>query len=311
MRWLVLGAGALGGFFGARLTQAGADVTFLVRPRREQQLQRDGLVVHTQDGDTLRYKVRTCQQGRLDGRYDVILLACKAYDLTSAMDAIAPAIGPGTSILPVLNGIRHMDLLKERFGAAQVVGGLTVINAALMPDGAIQQSQVRINMNYLGELDGKNTARCEAIADGLKDIEAKVVPDILAQMWNKFFGFACNATISTLTRSRAGTIARSASGQEFVSAVIDECAGVCAAEGFPVPDQIEHLVRGMYAQVGSTYGPSILIDMDQGRPTEGEHTIGDLVERARQRGMAVPILLSARTNLQAYEIARGAKSART
>ena len=189
-------------------------------------------MVHTQDGETLRYKVRTAQQGGLDGRYEVVLLACKAYDLARAMDAIAQQ-WPGTSILPVLNGVRHMDLLKERFGAVQVLGGLTVINAALMPDGAIQQSQVRINMNYLGELDGKKTPRCEAIAEGLKGIDAKVVPDITAQMWNKFFGFACNATITTLTRSRAGTIARSASGAEFVSAVIDECARVCAAEGFP------------------------------------------------------------------------------
>jgi len=177
-----------------------------------------------------------------------------------------------------------------------------------MPDGAIQQSQVRINMNYLGELDGRKTPRCEAIADGLKGIEAKVVPDITAQMWNKFFGFAYNATISTLTRSRAGTIARSASGAEFVSAVIDECARVCAAEGFPVPAQIEGLIRGLYAQVNSTYGPSILIDMEEGRTTEAEHTIGDLVERAGQRGMVVPILMAARSNFQAYKITRAAPS---
>jgi 2-dehydropantoate 2-reductase len=304
MRWLILGAGALGGFFGARLLQGGADVTFLVRPRREQQLQRDGLVVHTQDGETLQYKVRTAQQGCLDGRCDAVLLACKAYDLASAMDAIAPAVGPGTAILPVLNGLRHMDLLRERFGAPQVLGGLTVINAALMPNGTIQQSQVRVNMNYLGELDGKTTPRCEGIVDTLKGIDAKVVPDITAQMWNKFFGYACNATIATLTRSRAGMIAQSASGVAFVSAVIDECARVCAAEGFPAPSQIQDLIRGLFSQPGSTYGPSILIDMEQGRPTEGEHTIGDLVERAKQRGVAVPILTAARCNLQAYEVNR-------
>jgi 2-dehydropantoate 2-reductase len=311
MRWLILGAGALGGFFGARLLQYGADVTFLVRARREQQLQRDGLVVHTQDGETLRNTVRTARQGSLDGRYDVVLLACKAYDLAGAMDAIAPSVGPGTAIYPVLNGIRHIDLLKARFGAPQVLGGLTVINAALMPDGAIQQSQVRINMNYLGELDGSKTSRCEAIVEALKAIEAKVVPDITAQMWNKFFGYACNATIATLTRSRAGTIAQSASGAAFVSAVIDECSRVCAAEGFPVPTQIEGLIRGLFAQAGSTYGPSILVDMTEGRPTEAEHTIGDLVERAGKSGVAVPILTAARCNLQAYDIKRQEKARTT
>ena len=107
MRWLILGAGALGGFYGARLLQAGADVTFLVRPRRQQQLARDGLLVKTQDGETLRHNVRTLQQGEVEGRYDVVLLTCKAYDLPGAMDAIAPASGDGTAILPLLNGVRH------------------------------------------------------------------------------------------------------------------------------------------------------------------------------------------------------------
>jgi len=291
-----------------RLLQRGADVTFLVRPRREQQLQRDGLVVHTQDGETLQYKVHTAQEGGLDGRYDVVLLTCKAYDLASAMDSIAPAVGPVTAILPVLNGVRHMDLLTERFGMPQVLGGLTVINAALMPDGAIQQSKLRVSMNYLGELDGKKTPRCEGIADALKGIEAKVVPDITAQMWNKFFGYACNATIATLTRSRAGAIAQSASGAALVSAVIDECARICTAEGFPVPTDIQSLICGLFTQAASTYGPSVLVDMEEGRTTEGEHTIGDLVDRANRRDIAVPILTAARCNLQAYEINRAASA---
>src|SRR4051812_10056460 len=127
MRWLVLGAGALGGFYGARLLQAGVDVSFVVRPRRQQQLARDGLVGKTQDGETLRHKVRAIQQGEIDGRYDVVLLTCKAHDLPGAMDAIAPAVGDGTAILPVLNGVRHIDMLKERFGAKQVLGGMSVI----------------------------------------------------------------------------------------------------------------------------------------------------------------------------------------
>lgn len=306
MRWLVLGAGALGGYFGARLLKGGADVTFLVRPRREQQLQRDGLVVHTQDGDTLRYNVRTLQQGGIDKPFDVVLLTCKAYDLDSAMEAIAPAIGPGTAILPVLNGVRHIDVLKNRFGAPQVLGGITVINAALMPDGAIQQSQVRINMNHLGELDGKKSTRCVAIAHALTSggLQAEAVDNVMASMWQKFFGYACNATLATLTRSRAGAIARASAGAAFVSAVLTEVASVVAAEGTPVPPEMLALIRGMFSQSDSTYLPSILVDMEEGRPTEGEHTIGDLVDRANRRGIPVPILTAARCNLQTYEINR-------
>src|ERR1700676_790773 len=134
MRYLILGAGALGGFFGGMLLKGGADVTFLVRPARAAQLKRDGLVIKTQDGGELRTQVRTVQKGQLDGTYDVVLLTCKAYDLDSAMDAIAPAMGEQSVIVPVLNGVRHIDVLTERFGPGCVLGGLTVINAPLMPE---------------------------------------------------------------------------------------------------------------------------------------------------------------------------------
>ena len=307
MRYLVLGAGALGGYFGGMLLKGGADVTFLVRPARAAQLRGDGLVVKTQDGGELRLQVKTIQQGQVDGPYDVVLLCCKAYDLDGAMAAIAPAMGDQSVILPLLNGVRHIDALTERFGPGRVLGGLTVINAALMPDGTIQQSQVRINLNAIGEFDGPRSPRCTAIKTALEagGIPIQVSDSILAGMWMKFFGFACNATIATLTRSRAGTIARSACGASFVSAVIEECTRVVTAVGYPPPADMAGLIRGLYSQPDSTYGPSILIDMEDGRPTEGEHTIGDLVARAARAGVTTPILSAALCNLQAYEITRG------
>jgi 2-dehydropantoate 2-reductase len=311
MRYLILGAGALGGFFGGMLLKGGADVTFLVRPARGAQLKRDGLVIKTQDGDELRTQVRTVQQGQLDGTYDVVLLTCKAYDLDSAMDAIAPAMGEQSVIVPVLNGVGHIDVLTERFGPGRVLGGLTVINAAMMADGTIQQSQLRINLNVIGELDGRTSARCTAIKAALDagGIPVQISDNILAMMWAKFFGFVCNATIATLTRSRAGAIAKSASGASFVSAVIEECARVVTAAGYPpalppAPDTAG-IVRGLFSQTDSTYGPSMLIDMEDGRPTEGEHTIGDMVERGTRVGVITPILSAARFNLQVYEINRG------
>jgi 2-dehydropantoate 2-reductase len=305
MRYLILGAGALGGLFGGRLLKGGADVTFLVRPKRAAQLARNGLIVRTQDGE-IRTPVITLQQGQLDGPYDVILLCCKAYDLDSAMDAIAPAIGPDSAILPVLNGIRHIDVLSDRFGKQHVLGGLTAINAALMPDGAIQQSAVRINMNRLGELDGESSSRCLTIQGALAagGIPADVSDNVMASLWLKFFGYACNAVLSSLTRARAGAVARSAGGPAFVSATIDECARVIGAEGFSPPADMRALIQGLYSQPESTYAPSMLTDMEEGRPTEGEHTIGDLVDRAALRGIGAPILTAARCNLQAYEINR-------
>jgi 2-dehydropantoate 2-reductase len=308
MRYLVLGAGALGGYFGGMLLKGGADVTFLVRPARAAQLQRDGLVIKTQDGGELRTQVRTVQQGQLDGTYDVVLLSCKAYDLAGAMDAIAPAMGEQSVIVPVLNGVRHIEVLTKRFGPGRVLGGLTVINAALMQDGTIQQSQVRINLNVVGELDGRASTRCAAIKAALDvgGIPIQISDNILAMMWMKFFAFVCIATIATLTRSRAGAIARSASGASFVSAVIEECTRVVTAADYPPASAADTagLVRGLFSQADSTYGPSMLIDMENGRSTEGEHTIGDMAGHAARANVSAPILSAALCNLQAYEINR-------
>lgn len=311
MRYLVLGAGALGGFFGGMLSKGGADVTYLVRPGRAAQLRRDGLVVILQDGEVLRTPVKTVQQGQLDGTYDVVLLCCKAYDLDSAIEAIAPAMSERSAIVPLLNGVRHIDVLTERFGIGRVLGGLTVINAALMSDGTIQQSQVRVNITAIGELDGQLSSRCSAIKAALEagGIAAQVTDKILLMMWEKFFGYACSATIASLSRSRAGVIARAASGAPFVSAVIDECTRVVTALGYPPLPAFNSAgqISGLFSQTDSTYGPSMLVDIEDGRPTEGEHTIGDLAERAIKVGIGAPLLIAARCNLQAYEISRKSK----
>ena len=306
MRYLVLGAGALGGYFGGMLIKGGADVTFLVRPKRAAQLQRDRLIVKTQDGGELRTQVKAVQKP--DGPFDVVVLACKAYDLEAAMDAINPAMSARTVILPLLNGVRHIDILSERFGRERVLGGLTIINAALMADGTIQQSQMRINVTIIGELDGQLSDRCTAIKTALEagGISVQVADNINVMMWEKFWGFTCNATIASLTRSRAGVIARSKDGAPFVLAVISECVRVVTELGYPpLPAwNSANVIPGIFSEPNSAYGPSLLIDMEDGRPTEGEHTVGDLAERAARAGIDAPLLTAARCNLQAYEINR-------
>lgn len=308
MRYLILGAGALGGYFGGMLIKGGADVTFLVRPPRGAQLERDGLVVKTQDGLEVRSRVKTVEAGRLDGSFDVVLLTCKAYDLESAMEAVAPALSETSVIVPLLNGVRHIDVLKERFGVGRVLGGLTVINAALLADGTIQQSQVRVNITAIGELDGSSSSRCAAIKRDLEasGVSVQISDNIMVMMWEKFFAFTASATIATLSRSRSGVIARASDGNSFVSAVIDECTRVVTALKHPplAAFNAAAQIAGLYAQTNSSYGPSMLIDMEDGRPTEGEHTIGDLVERATREGISAPLLVAARCNLQAYEINR-------
>ena len=138
MRILVLGAGAIGGYFGGRLAEAGADVTFLVRPQRQRRLAEQGLVVKSPAGD-IAPKVQTVLAGGIQAPYDVVLLTCKAYDLETALEAIAPAMGPKSVIIPMLNGLLHLDTLTRRFGRERVMGGGCYIGAMLSPEGYVIQ----------------------------------------------------------------------------------------------------------------------------------------------------------------------------
>jgi 2-dehydropantoate 2-reductase len=187
MRILVFGAGALGGHFGGKLIKAGIDVDLLVRPRRAAQLAARGLAIREPAG-AFTVPARTVQAGEVRGAYDVVLLACKSYDLESALEAIAPAVGPGTAILPLLNGLAHIDALSARFGAGATLGGLAVVYAAMTADGEIERGATPFDGTSFGELSGERSARCDAILAALTaaGIAASVSANIRAEMWRKF-----------------------------------------------------------------------------------------------------------------------------
>ena len=184
------------------------DVSFLVRPGRAAQLAERGLVLRAQD-EEIRLPARIVLAGQVDGSYDVVLLCCKAYDLDDALAAVAPAVGPGTAVLPFLNGIRHIAMLTDRLGERAVLGGVTAVNAVLEPDGDVIQSPVKIDMTALGELSGERSARCAAIQQAFVAARVPMAlrDDIVAFMWAKFFLFSAIATLATLTRAVAGAIA--------------------------------------------------------------------------------------------------------
>ena len=152
MRVLVVGAGALGGYFGGRLAEAGRDVTFLVRPRRAEQIARHGLRIESPHGNA-DLRPRTVLAGAWTGNIDLVLLAVKAYSLDAAMDDLAPAVGPGRDHPPVLNGMRHLDALASRFGQERVLGGVAQIPATLGPEGRSVTSSEIHNLAF-GELHG-------------------------------------------------------------------------------------------------------------------------------------------------------------
>ena len=303
MRMLVLGAGALGGYIGGKLLKAGvAEVDFLVRPGRAEQLREHGLMIREPAG-SFGLPVRPLSAGALGGAYDVVLLACKSYDLDSAIEAVAPAVGAGTAILPFLNGIRHIKMLTERFGRGTVLGGATVIRVSLLPDGTIERYALPVDFTHFGELDGERSARCQAILQALAaaGIAATLSEQIVADMWRKFFGFAVTATVTTLLRARAGEIAAAPAGTAYVGSVLQEVGHVVAAEGYPHPPEDEAIIHGMFGNPASSYGPSILADVESGKRTEGDHTVGDIVRRAEARGLDAPLCRAAWCHLQIHE----------
>ena len=310
MRVLVVGAGALGGYFGGRLVEAGRDVTFLVRHRRAEQIARMGLHIDSLHGDA-DLKPRTVQAGDLDGPYGLILLAVKAYSLDAAMEDITPAVGAETAILPVLNGMRHLDVLAARFGPGRVLGGLAQIPATLGPEGQVIHRMAPDHQLIFGEVSGGISARAGAILSVFEG--AKFLPrasdQIVQEMWEKWVMLATLAGMTCLMRGSVGDIPASPGGRGAIISLFGECRAVAAAAGHePRPAFVES-VTGMLMKEKSPLTASMLRDIERRAPAEGEHVLGDMVERAEMLGIDTPLLRLARCHAGTYEARRGREAA--
>lgn len=303
MRILVVGAGAIGGYFGARLLEAGRDVAFLVRPRRAEQLARTGLSIRSPHGD-LTCPAPTITAEGLREPFDLVLLSCKAYDLQSAMDAFAPAVGPDTAILPLLNGMRHLDLLDERFGPAAVLGGQCFISTTLDPDGRVVHLNDTHSLSF-GVLDASQSEAVRAIEAVLTDakFDARLSPNILQEMWEKWVFIAASAGITCLMRSTIGDIV-TAGGADLARSLVDECADIAEQQGFaPSPASLQRS-RAMLTASGSGLTASMLRDVERGAQTEADQILGDLLRRRREPATSPSLLAIAYAHLRAYEARR-------
>ncbi|MBV9751689.1 MAG: ketopantoate reductase family protein [Hyphomicrobiales bacterium] len=308
MRFMVLGAGAIGGYYGGRLLEAGADVTFLVRERRASQLVEHGLVVKSALGDIAR-PVKTLLAEQAREHFDVVLLSCKSYDLDGAIEAIRPALGSRSAVLPLLNGITHLTALTERLGEAHVIGGACYIGVTLDPAGAILHMGEMDRITF-GELSKERSQRCEAIAAAFSatKVTAVISDDILQAMW-EFVMLASLAASTTLTRANVGEIIAARSGEWLMLSLLGEVERIAAAEGHaPLPDALER-TRKMLTAKGSTFSASMMRDMIAGNRTEADHIVGDLVRRAEKHAIAVPLLRTALANLEVHEARRRAGQA--
>src|SRR4051812_29225709 len=231
MRILVVGAGAIGGYFGGRLLEAGAHVTFLVRPRRAAELADAGLVIKSPLGDITLKNPPAVQADTLSEPFDVVLLSCKAFDLDDAIRSFAPAVGPDTAIIPLLNGMRHLDSLDEKFGRERVLGGLCAIAVMLNEQREVVQLQPMQSLAF-GERDGTMSDRVRTIAAVMEkaNFGAKPSDSIILEMWEKWVFLASLAAVTCLMRASVGHILAAPGGKDFVLGVLDECSATASAE---------------------------------------------------------------------------------
>jgi 2-dehydropantoate 2-reductase len=313
MRILVVGAGALGGYFGGRLVAAGRDVTFLVRPPRAAQLRDAGLVIHSPYGDLKLRDVKTVTSDTLRDTFDLIVLSCKAYDLDDAIASFAPAVGPDTMILPLLNGMAHVDALQQRFGANAVLGGVCLIGATLNDAREIVHLN-DIHSIVFGELGGGLSERVNAAADvlGNAGFDLKATPTITQELWEKWVFLASLAGSTCLFRAPIGTILDTPDGQAVIEQIFAECSAIAAANGTPVRDVFVQRARAMLFARGSSMTASMLRDVRNGARTEADHVLGDMIRRggaAQHAADAPTVLRIAYSQLKAYEAQRGAPAA--
>lgn len=308
MRILVVGAGATGGYFGGRLTEAGRDVTFLVRPARAERLAATGLEIVSPHGNvTVRPKLASAET--LEGPFDVVLLTVKAFALDQSLEDVAPAVGPQTAILPFLNGMRHLDRIAERFGPNAAAGCVCKIAATLDDAGRIVQLSGLQEIAY-GELGGGATDRMGRIDEALRGagFGARLSADIESEMWAKWAMLCALAATTCLLRGSVGEIASAPGGSETALAVLDETAGAIARVGKPVAPETLLSVRAMLTEEGSKQTASLYRDILIGAPVEADQVVGDLVARAKSAGLAAPLLAAAYAQLSVYNARRSPAS---
>jgi len=304
MKILVLGAGAVGGYFGGRLAEKGTDVVFLVRPRRAAQLKEHGLLVHSPKGD-IKQKVAFVLAEQLRPEYDFVILTCKAYDLESAINSITPAIGKGTAILPLLNGVAHMETLGKKFGAQRVLGGSCQIAATLKENGEIQHLYP-VHKIIFGERSGEKSARCKALEAEFAKTSVNYVlsQTIDLDMWEKFVFLAALAGATCLMRATIGAITQTAEGEAIILEILDECKSVAVASGYAPREEHMAWSRKVLTERDSVMAASMLRDIEKNGKTEGEHIIGDMLRKAREHNVRTPLLRLAYCHLQSYEARR-------
>jgi 2-dehydropantoate 2-reductase len=306
MKILVLGAGGIGGLFGGRLVEAGADVTFLVREKRKAQLSKGGLRIESPFRNAA-LTVNAKLQSELEPIYDLVLLTCKAYDLPSAIETIRPAMSGTTAVLPLLNGLAHVERLNEEFGASNVIPGTARIQLTLTPEGIVRQLNDWQTITF-GEQDGSESARIDELKAlfGKTPIEVKVSTNIMRELWLKLVHLATVAGMTCLMRANLGEIIRTPEGSKLLKDFLQINAEIAAHAGHRPDDKFLQTYHELFSQRNSLYEASMQRDLEKGGQIESEQILGFMLKKCREASLPDALHLAAYTHVKAYEERRAA-----
>ena len=306
MKILVLGAGGTGGYFGGRLHEGGADVTFMVRGIRAQQIAQDGLRIESPKGNVT-LNVTTVQAQQVKAEYDIVILSCKAYDLASSIDAIRPAMTPTTCVVPLLNGISHIDALDAAIGKPRVMGGICQIAATLTKDGVVK-SMLDAHAITWGAREPSQQAAANALGDAFAKtiVDWKVSDNVMLDMWEKVAFLSTLAGMTCLMRASVGEILATADGRALMTRYLDSCVAIATKSGYPPRAAILERYQKVMHAVGSPLTASMLRDLEGGGPVEADHVVGFMLAKAREFGIDDTMLSVAYAHLKAYENRRAA-----
>lgn len=301
MKVLILGAGAVGGYIGARLLSSGADVFFIARGARLEDLSTRGLAVRSALGDFAgAAKAGTEPSG--DFVPDVAVIACKAPALDNALATAAPHIGRDTRLLPLLNGVAHLDVLQRRFPHTSLIGGLAHGALTLRKDGVIEHLTP-----FFAIVAGPASSPSDPVAQSLIEllggagVDARLSSNIRQDMWNKFVFLTTLAGSTCLMRASIGTIMAADDGEEVVTRLLEECTAVARAEGHAPDEASMTSYKRSLTERGSSFTSSMLRDVLSQSRTEADHILGDMLRRARRHGLDTPVLRIAYAHLQCHE----------
>ncbi|WP_077213625.1 2-dehydropantoate 2-reductase [Bacillus dakarensis] len=301
MRILVVGAGAVGGYFGGRLLEKGEDVTFLVRENRQKQLKENGLVIDSVHGN-ISFSPKMITSNEKVNPFDVIILSTKAYHLESAIEDISPFAGEHTIILPLLNGISHIEVLIQKFGEERVLGGLCFIETTLDSNGKVIQTSSSHDLVF-GERSGEETSRIQELKRTFSNTKAnfKYSDKIMQEMWNKYLFISVMSGATTLMRTPIGPIRETEEGEKMLRRIINEVVTIMQKIGAPISEEMKETQLEKINAIGYEMKSSMQRDMEKGMPVEADHFFQYLLKYTKKYGIEAPALELIYSNLKVYE----------